>query len=91
MLFYMRSELARAARVNQFQAEHTGERAQFWDDYADSPKRWQRLRSYYRQPLIDIYKFLIPPGKELSRLAAAGRPSGRLQPARGLGIDISER
>lgn len=78
--------------MSQFQAEHTRQRAQFWDEYADSPKRWQRLRSYYQRRLIEIYKFLVPPGMKVLEIGCGqGDLLAALAPSKGVGIDISAR
>ena len=88
----MRPPLAILASVTERQAAHTGERARYWDEYADSPKRWEQIRRYYRQRLIAIYEFLIPPGKRILEIGCGrGELLASLSPSRGLGIDISRK
>jgi len=77
---------------SQDQIQHTAARLRYWDNYGCEPGPWERVRRYYRQRLIEIYRFLIPPGLRVLELGCgAGDLLAALQPARGLGIDFSER
>src|SRR5579863_9433389 len=73
------------------QQEHTQQRARYWDEYADSPKRWERIRGYYRTRLAEIYRLLIPPGRRLLELGCGqGDLLAALMPSYGVGVDLSE-
>ena len=73
------------------QQEHTQQRARYWDEYADSPKRWERIRGYYRKRLAEIYRLLIPPGRRLLELGCGQADLlAALKPSYGLGLDLSE-
>jgi SAM-dependent methyltransferase len=73
------------------QQEHTRERAHHWNQYADGPKRWERLRKYYRERLAEIYEFLIPPGMRVLELGCGqGDLLAALKPSYGVGLDLSE-
>jgi len=74
------------------QQEHTQARAQYWDDYAASSRRWERTRRYYRRRLIEIYRFLIPPHMKVLELGCGeGDLLAALEPSRGVGLDLSEK
>jgi len=48
------------------------------------------VRAYYRERLIEIYRFLIPPGMRVLELGCAqGDLLAALRPSYGLGIDLS--
>jgi SAM-dependent methyltransferase len=67
------------------------ERTQYWEDYASGFRKWERMRRYYRQRLIDYYQFLVPPGMRVLELGCGhGDLLAALQPAYGVGIDLSE-
>ena len=69
---------------------HSQQRARYWDDYAASRQRGRRMRQYYRNRLIEVYRFLIPPGARVLELGSGeGDLLAALQPSYGLGVDIS--
>jgi SAM-dependent methyltransferase len=64
-------------------------RVRYWERYALAPGRWERTRSYYRERLREIYRFLIPPGLRVLELGCGnGDLLASLRPSRGLGVDI---
>jgi ubiquinone/menaquinone biosynthesis C-methylase UbiE len=76
--------------VSQKQAVYTQERRQYWDDFAASLARWQRVRGYYQRRLAEIYRFLIPPGMRVMELGCgSGDLLAAVQPAHGVGVDFS--
>ncbi len=78
--------------MTELQAAHTQARAHYWDEYAGSPKRWERFRSYYRKRLIEIYKFLVPPGMKVLEIGCGrGDLLAALKPSHGAGVDISRK
>ena len=69
---------------------HSEERARYWDEYAAKIDRWQRLRRFYRNRLIEVYRFLVPPGARVLELGSGeGDLLAALRPSRGVGVDIS--
>jgi len=67
------------------------ERTQYWEDYAATFHKWDSMRRYYRQRLIDYYRFLVPPGMRVLELGCGhGDLLAALQPAYGVGIDLSQ-
>jgi SAM-dependent methyltransferase len=73
-------------------AQYQNERQRYWDEFAESLDRWDRIRGYYQRRLASIYRFLIPPGMCVLELGCCqGDLLVALQPSRGLGVDLSER
>ena len=69
---------------------HTRERQRFWDEFAGSFERWQRVRGFYQRRLTELYRFLIPPGMRVLELGCAqGDLLAALRPERGVGVDLS--
>jgi SAM-dependent methyltransferase len=82
--------LAPVIRFSQEQVEHTHARIRYWDKYANAPGPLERTRRYYRRRLIEIYRFLVPPGLRVLELGSGtGDLLAALQPARGVGVDFS--
>ncbi len=72
------------------QAEYADRRRQYWDDYAANFERWDGPRSYYHRKLIDLYRFLVPPGSRVLEIGCAGGDLlAALDPAYGVGVDLS--
>jgi ubiquinone/menaquinone biosynthesis C-methylase UbiE len=72
------------------QAGYASERQRFWDDFAASLSRWERIRGYYQRRLAEIYGFLIPPGMRVLELGCGqGDLLAKLSPAYGVGVDLS--
>src|SRR5215469_11912112 len=73
-------------------AEYTAQREQYWDDYAVNFERWSGPRDYYHRKLIDLYRFLVPPGSRVLEIGcASGDLLAALDPAYGVGVDLSPR
>ncbi len=73
------------------QQNYTHARVQHWNQYADSTKRWERSRKYYRKRLTEIYQFLIPPGMSVLELGCGqGDLLAALKPSHGVGLDLSD-
>ena len=74
------------------QAEYAARRRQYWDDYAENFERWDGPRGYYHRKLIDLYRFLVPPGSRVLEIGCgAGDLLAALEPASGVGVDISPK
>jgi SAM-dependent methyltransferase len=73
-------------------AEYAARRRQYWDDYAADFERWDRSRAYYRRKLVDLYRFLVPPGSRVLEVGCgAGDLLAALDPAYGVGVDLSPK
>jgi SAM-dependent methyltransferase len=73
-------------------AEFTLHRREYWDTAAISLDREPRIRAYYRRRLIEIYRFLIPPGMRVLELGCGqGDLLAAVRPDQGVGIDLSPR
>jgi ubiquinone/menaquinone biosynthesis C-methylase UbiE len=65
-------------------------RNQYWNQNTARMQRWQRVRRYYRQRLIEIYRFLVPEGMRVLELGCGeGDLLAALRPSQGVGIDFS--
>jgi len=70
--------------------EFTRHRREYWDGVASSLDQAPRVRAYYRQRLIEIYRFLIPPEMRVLELGCGeGDLLAAVRPAQGVGIDLS--
>jgi len=66
------------------------ERQRYWDEFAGSFERWQRVRGFYQGRLAELYRFLVPPGMRVLELGCArGDLLATLRPERGVGVDLS--
>jgi ubiquinone/menaquinone biosynthesis C-methylase UbiE len=73
-------------------AEFTRRRREYWDSVAISLDQAPRIRAYYRQRLIEIYRFLIPPGMRVLELGCGeGDLLAAVRPGHGVGIDLSPK
>jgi SAM-dependent methyltransferase len=73
-------------------AEYREERLRYWDEFAESLDRWQWIRGYYQRRLAAVYRHLIPPKMRILELGCGqGDLLAALEPARGVGIDLSPR
>jgi SAM-dependent methyltransferase len=71
---------------------HRQERIRYWDAYAAHAWRWDGMRRYYRRRLIEIFRFLVPPGGRVLELGCGeGDLLDALRPSRGLGVDFSPK
>ncbi|HLH40965.1 MAG TPA: bifunctional class I SAM-dependent methyltransferase/glycosyltransferase family 2 protein [Bryobacteraceae bacterium] len=74
------------------QIEYTAQRREYWDDYAVNFERWNGPRGYYQRKLIEMYRFLVPPGSRVLEIGCArGDLLAALEPAYGVGIDFSPK
>src|SRR5438477_4669813 len=72
-------------------ARYIQERTRYWEDYTATFHKWEPMRRYYRQRLIDYYRFLVPPGMRVLELGCGhGDLLAALRPAYGVGIDLSQ-
>lgn len=70
-------------------ARYQEKRSRFWDEVAVHPAPRDRS-GYYRERLVDLYRFLVPPGLRILELGSGrGDLLAALSPSRGLGIDFS--
>ena len=70
--------------------EFTRQRREYWDEVARSLDRQPKIRAYYRERLIEVYRFLIPPGMRVLELGCGqGDLVAAVRPAYGVGIDLS--
>ncbi|HXA55784.1 MAG TPA: glycosyltransferase [Candidatus Acidoferrum sp.] len=73
-------------------AQYREARQRYWDEFAEQLDHWDWIRGYYQERLSQVYKHLIPPKMRVLELGCGqGDLIGALEPARGLGIDLSEK
>ena len=69
---------------------YTRARIEYWDAYVTGDAQYERFRRFYRQRLIELYRFLIPPGMRVLELGCGrGDLLASLRPSYGVGIDFS--
>ena len=77
-------------RPDAAQAAYREARMAHWDSLARQPDRWTELGGYYHERLIEIYRFLVPPGQSIIELGCGhGDLLAALQPSSGVGVDFS--
>ena len=77
-------------RPNAAEAAYREARRAFWDSLARRPARWTELGGYYHERLIEIYRFLVPPGQTIIELGCGkGDLLAALRPSLGVGVDFS--
>ncbi|MHC4562811.1 MAG: glycosyltransferase [Planctomycetota bacterium] len=70
--------------------EHKQKVVEFFDVSASKRVKYGRRNRYYHRLLAEHFRFMIPEGKRVLEIGCAdGRLLSRLNPSRGLGIDIS--
>ncbi len=68
------------------------ELAAFFDEFASSEPRWRRRNRTYHRLIEQISRFGIPPGKRVLEIGSgSGDLLAALEPAEGLGVDVSPR
>jgi SAM-dependent methyltransferase len=68
------------------------ERVEYFDSLAADRERWVRRNAYYHRQLARTFSFFIPPGRSVLEIGSGiGQLLNALQPARGVGVDISPR
>lgn len=71
-------------------ARYRDERERYWDEFAETFDRWQRVRGYYQTRLAEIYRNLIPPKMRVLELGCGqGDLLAALEPSRPVGVDLS--
>jgi len=66
------------------------ERVGHWDSIARKMDSWSTWGGYYHQRIMDIYKFLIPPGQRVLEIGCGrGDLLAAVQPSNGFGVDFS--
>jgi SAM-dependent methyltransferase len=69
---------------------YTKERTQYWNLKSSHSGQWEKFREYYKNRLLEIYKFAIPRGSSILELGCGnGALLGKLAPSIGVGIDLS--
>jgi SAM-dependent methyltransferase len=78
------------SRDDPAESRYRSEREAHWDQVA---RRWERRRglgSAYHRRLARVYRFLVPPGQRVLEVGCGqGDLLAALEPAAGLGIDLS--
>lgn len=67
------------------------QRRNHWNSIARKSDSWKSKGEFYHKRLIEIYRFLVPPGQRVAEIGCAmGDLLAGLEPSYGLGIDFSE-
>lgn len=75
---------------HQRRQQYQEERIRYWNNYCSERKQWEKIRRYYHQRVIDIYRHLIPPGKRVLEIGCGGGDLlAAVRPSVGVGIDFS--
>lgn len=65
---------------------------QYFDSVASESVNWQNRYRYYRETVVDSLRFVIPPGASVLEVGCgAGDLLNALEPARGVGVDVSPK
>lgn len=65
-------------------------RMDHWDQIASQENRWNRCNRYYLRRLLEVMKFVVPPGQRVIEIGCAtGELLASLKPGYGVGIDFS--
>jgi SAM-dependent methyltransferase len=79
-----------ASNLDDSQRTFTKTRQAHWDSVARSSEQWTGLGGYYHQRLIEVYRFLVPPGQSIIELGCGqGDLLAALEPSTGVGVDFS--
>ncbi len=66
------------------------ERSEHWDRVAKKLDHWNGWGGYYQKRIAQVYRFNIPPGSDVLEIGCgSGNLLAGLEPAHGLGLDIS--
>ena len=67
-------------------------RISHWDTIARKYDTWHGMGHWYHQRLVDVHRFHVSPSLRVLEVGCAdGRLLAALQPARGVGVDFSEK
>lgn len=70
--------------------QFNAERSAHWDEVANAWCSKERLGRYYHRRLLQVHRFLVTPGLRVLELGCGfGDLLAGLQPARGVGVDLS--
>jgi ubiquinone/menaquinone biosynthesis C-methylase UbiE len=62
-----------------------------WDQIAVGKNKWGRFNRYYHKRLLDVMRFIIPPGHRIIEIGCGGGDLlASLEPSYGVGIDFSK-
>lgn len=68
----------------------TKTRIDYWNSIDSSQKKWEGYRNYYRNRLVELYKFAIPRHAKILEVGCgSGNLLAKLDPSIGVGIDFS--
>lgn len=68
----------------------TRERIDYWNTKSSHSGQWVRFRGYYKNRLLDLYKFAIPRNSSILEVGCGnGDLLSKLEPSLGVGIDFS--
>jgi ubiquinone/menaquinone biosynthesis C-methylase UbiE len=72
--------------------EFTESRKTYWQGFAGELEQWASRRKVYQSRLREIYSFMIPPAQRVLEVGCGqGDLLAAVRPARGVGVDLSER
>ena len=78
------------APADEAQRSFQAARQSHWDSVARRPDSWWDLSRYYHRRLVDVYRFLVPPGQSMLELGCGqGDLLAALEPLSGVGVDFS--
>jgi SAM-dependent methyltransferase len=65
--------------------------AVFFDRFVDADERWVRRNSTYHRLVLELYRALVQPGRRVLEIGAGtGGLLAGLDPAQGVGVDVSD-
>jgi ubiquinone/menaquinone biosynthesis C-methylase UbiE len=68
----------------------TNTRIDYWNSINSNQKKWEGYRNYYRNRLVELYKFAIPKHAKILEVGCGnGNLLAKLDPSIGVGIDFS--
>jgi SAM-dependent methyltransferase len=65
--------------------------ALFFDRFVEADEHWRRRNATYHRLVLEIFRALVPPGRRVLEIGSgSGALLAGLEPAEGVGVDISE-